>query len=78
MEIKMEKILIEKQGRILIPKKARNRLGLRSGEELALIIGDKEIILRPFRSIEDFSSDLKGCVKESKINPLELKKIWRE
>ena len=72
----MEKISLEKQGRILIPKKVRSKLRWRPGEELALIVEKNEVILRPFKSKSAFSSELKGCVSESKINPLDLKNLW--
>jgi AbrB family looped-hinge helix DNA binding protein len=76
MVTKMEKTVIEKQGRVLIPKKIRDRLGLRSGEEIAIEVVDDGIKLKLFKSFDRLSSELKGCVKESKIDLLELKKIW--
>ncbi len=76
MVIKMEKVRLEKQGRVLIPKKVRERLGLRVGEELAVNVENEEIVLKPFRSTADFSSELKGCIKEGTIDPLALKKMW--
>ena len=72
----MEKTILEKQGRIFLPKKIRDNLKLRTGENIAIEIRNDEIVLKPFKSLSDFSSEFKGCVKESKINPLELKKIW--
>ncbi len=72
----MEKVRLEKQGRVLIPKKVRERLGLRIGEEMAVNVENEGIVLKPFRSVVDFSSELKGCVKESAIDPLALKKMW--
>lgn len=76
MVIKMEKIRLEKQGRVLIPKKIRDQLGLRSGEEMAISVENREIVLKPCESVVDLVSELRGCVKESKIHPLELKKMW--
>ncbi len=72
----MEKIRLEKQGRILIPKGMRQKLGIRTGEEMAIQVKRGEIVLKVFKSPMDFSAELKGCVKESRIAPLELKKIW--
>ncbi|MBI2498942.1 AbrB/MazE/SpoVT family DNA-binding domain-containing protein [Candidatus Woesearchaeota archaeon] len=72
----MEKIMLEKQGRILIPKSIRNNLKLRTGEDMIIEVRNDEIILKPLKSISDFSLEFKGCIKESKTNPLELKKIW--
>ena len=76
MVIKMEKIRLEKQGRILIPKHIRDTLKLRAGEELNLEMKDNQLILRMPLSAHDFIVHLKGCVKKSKIHPLELKKMW--
>ena len=76
MEIKMAKVILEKQGRILIPKKIREKIGLRSGEEINLQIEGDKLVLKPLKPAVDFILELKGCVKEGKIDPLELKKIW--
>ena len=76
MVIKMEKTMLEKQGRVLIPKRIREKLGLRNGEEMVIQIEDRGIILKPFKSINEFNSELKGCIKESKLDPLGIKKIW--
>ena len=76
MEIKMAKVILEKQGRILIPKKIREKMGLRGGEGINLQIEGDKSVLKPLKSVVDFISELKGCVKESKIDLLELKKIW--
>ncbi|MBI2675842.1 MAG: AbrB/MazE/SpoVT family DNA-binding domain-containing protein [Candidatus Aenigmarchaeota archaeon] len=73
---KMEKIRLEKQGRILIPKGVREKLGVRAGEEMSIQVERRGIVLRAFKSPKDFSAELKGCVKESRIDPLTLKKIW--
>lgn len=76
MVIKMEKVFLEKQGRVLIPKNVRDSLGLRSGEEMLLETQKDKIILKPYKSAEELSSQLKGCIKESKIDPLRIKRIW--
>lgn len=74
---KMEKIKIEKQGRILIPKKIRDKLGIRSGEELLLEEIPKGIQLTIRKSSLECFAELKGCVKKSIIDPMTLKQIWR-
>lgn len=76
MVIKMEKVFLEKQGRVLIPKDVRQTMGLRSGEEMILEVQGDKIVLKPFKSVDDLSSQLKGCVRESKVDPLQVKKIW--
>lgn len=75
MEIKMKKIKMEKQGRVFIPKKIRERLGLRTGEGLMIEESGDGIILKPIKSMQSVS-ELRGCVKKSRIKPLELKKMW--
>lgn len=72
----MEKTQLERQGRVLIPKKIRERLSLRSGEQMSINIEGSKIVLKPLKEKSKISSELKGCVKGSRINPLELKKIW--
>ncbi|MBI4181870.1 MAG: AbrB/MazE/SpoVT family DNA-binding domain-containing protein [Candidatus Aenigmarchaeota archaeon] len=72
----MEKTRLEKEGRVFIPKKVRERLGMRSGEEMLIEERDGALILRKRKSPEEFSSQLKGCVKGGG-NPLDLKKMWR-
>ena len=74
----MEKVILEKQGRVLIPKSVRQELGLRSGEEMALQVEKDKIVLKLFKDPKEFSSQLKGCVKGSQIDPLDLKKIWEK
>lgn len=63
-------------GTCSFPRRVRERLDLRVGEEMAVNVEHEEIVLKPFRSAADFSSELKGCVKESTIDPLALKKMW--
>ena len=73
----MANILLEKQGRILIPKPIRDRLKLRSGEKISIVVEGNKIVLRPYKDIKEFSTQLRGCIKGSTIDPLELKKMWK-
>ncbi len=73
----MEKITLEKQGRILIPKKMRERLHLHTGEELFSTAIKEKIVLNATISNTEFSSYLQGCVKQSDSDPLTLKKMWQ-
>jgi len=72
----MEKLSVEKQGRIIIPKKLREKLNIRAGKKIIVELEGNNIVLKPLRDASEFSAQLKGCVSESKIDPLELKKIW--
>jgi len=69
---------LEERGRILIPKSLREELGLKSGQKLLVKKRDGDIILKPSIDLNKFSSELKGCVKKSKIKPREVKMIWKE
>ena len=46
--VNMLAVVIDKYGRILIPKDVRERLGLRPGTTLELLVKGNEIVLRPF------------------------------
>ena len=52
----MEKVRVEKQGRILLPKKVRERPGLQEGEQLQLAERDGAIILTPVLSPQEFAA----------------------
>lgn len=71
----MGKSKVEKRGRVLIPKEIRDRANLHGGEEVSVELEDGKIVLRPLKS-PDKIRELKGCVEESKIDPLNLKKMW--
>lgn len=75
MGIIMGKSKVEKRGRVLIPKKIRDKINLRGGEEVSVELKDGKIILKPLKSLEKIR-ELRGCVEESKIDPLEIKKMW--
>jgi len=68
--------VIEGKGRILIPKSIREELGLHGGEKMRVDREDDEIIIKPIKDVSDLQ-ELKGCIKKSSIDPLDLKKIWR-
>lgn len=71
----MGKSKIEERGRILIPKEIREKANLHGGEEVSVELEDDKIILKTLKSPEKIR-ELKGCVAESKIDPLDLKKMW--
>lgn len=76
----VEEAVIDRKGRIVIPRELRKELGLREGSRIRLAREDKKIVMTTPVSPEEFVREMEGCVKEgspiSKINPLELKKIW--
>jgi hypothetical protein len=38
---------------------------------------DRKLIIKPLSAIAEFKRELKGCVKNTKIDPLEVKRIWK-
>lgn len=68
---------IEERGRVLIPKSLRDELKLKAGQKLLVERRDSEIILKPTVNLKRFSSELRGCIKKSKIKPEEIKQIWQ-
>jgi AbrB family looped-hinge helix DNA binding protein len=77
MGIGMGKLIkIEERGRILIPKNLREELKLKAGRKMLIEKRDEEIIIKPVVDLKKLS-ELRGCIKKSKIKPLEIKKIWK-
>ena len=79
MGINMGKeVEIEERGRILIPKELREELRLKAGQKLSIEKRGEEIVIKPTINSKKFISELKGCIKRSKIKPMEVKKIWEK
>ena len=77
MGINMGESIIEERGRILIPKDIREELNLRPGQRVIVEKGQNCITIRPAVNMKRFSSELRGCVKKSKTNPMDVKQIWK-
>lgn len=75
--IKMEESSMERQGRVLIPRKVREALRLRVGERLSVRTEGRKIILQPLENVKDFSDRFCGCITKSSLDPLDVKKMWR-
>jgi len=75
-----QEVIVDEKGRILIPKEAREKVGLQAGGKAKLRIENEKIIITPPVSPEEFIKELEGCIKEgtSVIDPLELKKMWEQ
>ena len=50
---------------------------LKEGDEVEVGLEDGKVIIKPLIDKEKFMNELKGCVETSKIEPLEVKKIWK-
>lgn len=74
-----QEVIIDEKGRVLIPKEAREKLGLQAGSKATLKIEKEKIIITPPVSPEEFIKELEGCIKEGTpaIDPLDLKNMWQ-
>jgi len=70
-------VILDEEGRVRLPKEVLDELGLRPGQTLILEVRGREVLLKPGIGPEEFISELRGCIKGSKIRPEELKRIWR-
>lgn len=73
----MGEVTVEDRGRVIIPKAVRDKLGIRGGEKMKVKEKDGEVVMRPVKS-GDSLKELKGVVKKSDVDPMEVKEIWRE
>ncbi len=44
--------------------------------EVEVRLVDGNVVIKPIIDITQFETELKGCVERSKIDPLEVKRIW--
>jgi len=63
--------------KIPIPKKFIQKAGLKDGDEVEVRLEDGRLVVKPITSKAQFKNELRGCVGISKIDPLEVKKIWK-
>ncbi len=73
-----QEVIVDEKGRILIPKEAREKIGLQTGGKARLRIEKEKLIITPPVSPEEFIKELEGCIKKGTpvIDPLDLKKMW--
>jgi bifunctional DNA-binding transcriptional regulator/antitoxin component of YhaV-PrlF toxin-antitoxin module len=64
-------------GKLPIPQNIIQKAGLKEGDEVEVGLEDGIVIIKPLIDKEKFVNELKGCVEISKINPLEVKNIWK-
>jgi antitoxin component of MazEF toxin-antitoxin module len=64
-------------GKLPIPQNIIQKAGLKDGDEVEVRLEEGKVIIRPINGKSEFKKELKGCVETSKINPLEVKRIWK-
>jgi len=77
-----EEVVVDKKGRIVIPRHLRKELGFGEGVKVRLTLEEDRIVLTRSVTPEEFIQKMEGCIKKNssipKIDPLELKKIWEK
>ncbi len=68
---------MEQKGRILIPKHLREEIEIKPGQKVVIEMKDQGLFIKPIKDAREFSLELKGCIKESRIKPSEIKEIWK-
>ena len=64
-------------GKLPIPQNIIQKAGLKDGDEVEVRLEEGKVIIRPISGKSEFKRELKGCVETSKINALEVKRIWK-
>jgi len=59
-----------------IPKNIIQKAGRKDGDEVEVRLEDGKVVINPIITRAQFKKELKGCVESSKIDPLEVKRIW--
>ena len=76
MRIKRE---ISEKGQVVIPKDIREMLGLRKGSNVVFEIRDKEVIIKPEQTPEEFLKDFLDVPKlKKRLTSKEIKKVILE
>jgi antitoxin component of MazEF toxin-antitoxin module len=63
--------------KLLIPKNIIQKAGLKDGDKVGVGLEDGKVVIKPITSKAQFKKELRGCVESSKIDPLEVKRIWK-
>jgi AbrB family looped-hinge helix DNA binding protein len=78
-----EERAVDEKGRVTIPQRVRESLGIEPGSAVTIEVTDGEIVVRPRVSREVFVSSMAGVVNEESrrsdataTDPLELKADW--
>lgn len=76
-------ISMSSKGEVVIPKKIRNRLGLKEGTEFVVITAGDTIILKPFTSptLDEFDKlieEARRQAREAGLEPEDIRKTIRK
>jgi len=65
-----------KGDKLPIPKTIIQKAGLKDGDEVEVRVEDGKVVINPIITKAQFKKELRGCVESSKIDPIEVKRIW--
>jgi AbrB family looped-hinge helix DNA binding protein len=70
---------IDDKGKIEVPEDVRRKLHLKTGDVVEIEIKDKNILISPLISPEEFIERMEGKIKSGNksIAPEEIKNIWK-
>lgn len=63
--------------KLSIPRTIIQKAGLKDGDEVEVRLEDGNMVIKPIIAKAQFKKELRGCIESSKIDPLEVKKIWK-
>ncbi len=73
----MPETILDEKGRVAIPKKIREQLGLRAGARMTVATEDKKVVLSLPVSPEEFVREMEAFVKtDLKEDPMKTKRTW--
>ena len=56
----MESVTVSPKFQIVIPRKIRNRLGVKAGQKMRVLAYDNKVVLIPIRPVQEARGSLKG------------------
>jgi len=73
-----EEVVVDEKGRVLIPKRFRDKVGLKTGSKARLKIEKETIVISASVSPQEFIKEMEGCIKEGSptMDPMKLKNMW--
>jgi AbrB family looped-hinge helix DNA binding protein len=78
MGIIMGTSILDDRDRLTIPKDIRDKVGLKSGDELLITVNKAKMTIKKAIKLEVFIRELRGCISvRGVLDPLKLKEIWR-
>jgi len=60
-----------------LPMNIMQKAGLMDGDEVEVRLEEGKVVIKPLTNKAQFKKELRGCIESSKIDPLEVKRIWK-